>query len=64
MFKKNVDRTWSEWLCTVAAAFLGFVLFSPETFDQYQWINKLAQFAALGGLTVLGIGNVKVVRRK
>lgn len=73
MFKKSIKRrvkdnfkekTWQEWACGAAATFLGFVLYSPDSFAAFPWVKDLAGYAALGGLGMLGFGNVRVVRRE
>ena len=65
MLKRNLKNKGPlEWCAAAASVFLGFVLFSPETFQAYPWILKLADFAAVGGLAALGFGGVTVVRRK
>lgn len=65
MFKKKVqEKSLWEWAAIFGATFFSFVLFSPETFQSVPWVKTLADFAAIGGLTMLGVGNVRVVRRQ
>lgn len=47
--------SWKSTLAGSFTAFFMFVLFTPETFQQYPWLIALSKFAAIGGLAAMGI---------
>ena len=47
--------SWRTTVCGLVMALAGFVMFSPETFQQWPWAVSLAKYIMLGGFAALGI---------
>ena len=51
----SISKNWKTTLSGIVAALFGFVLFSPEHFQQWPWLISLAKYACAGGLAALGL---------
>jgi hypothetical protein len=49
--------SWRTTVCGLITALAGFVMFSPETFQQWPWVISLAKYIMLGGIASLGIAS-------
>jgi hypothetical protein len=47
--------SWKTTVCGIIMALAGWVVFSPETFQQWPWIISLAKYIMLGGFAALGV---------
>lgn len=45
----------------LVSTFLGFVLYRPELFDSVPWLVDVANYTALGGLSLFGLHSVQRV---
>jgi hypothetical protein len=48
-------KDWKSTVAGLLTAFFGFVLFSPEHFQNMPWLIDLAKYGVVGGLASMGI---------
>jgi hypothetical protein len=54
-YTRNIKANWRLIVYPTISAFLGFVLFSPDTFSRWPLVVSVANYAAIGGLAVFGV---------
>lgn len=59
----NKTRELRQLLVASVSTFFGFVILYPELFQQHQWLVKLADYAAAGGLAGFGVAGVRKAYR-
>jgi hypothetical protein len=50
-------QSWKTTLCGIIMALAGFVLFDPDTFQNWPWAISLAKYVMLGGFAALGLSS-------
>jgi hypothetical protein len=50
----NIMENWKTTASALVTAIFGFILFSPEYFEQVPWLVSIAKYFAAGGLIGLG----------